>query len=61
MMSLRHPNITQIFGGCWPPPEEEDGEEDRFCNLFSTCIVMEYCELGEFSLPLQIITSSISM
>ncbi|GMI37975.1 hypothetical protein TrRE_jg13433 [Triparma retinervis] len=43
MMTLRHPNIVQIFGGCWPP-QEDDG--DRYCNLFSTCIVMEYCEMG---------------
>jgi serine/threonine protein kinase len=43
MMTLRHPNIVQIFGGCWP--QEEDGG-DRYCNLFSTCIVMEYCQMG---------------
>jgi serine/threonine protein kinase len=42
-MSLRHPNIIQIFGGCWPPAEENS---DQTCNLFSSCIVMEYAPMG---------------
>ena len=43
LMSLRHPNIVQVFGGCWPP---ESGDGDSKCSLFNTCIVMEYCSLG---------------
>ncbi len=43
LISIRHPNIIQVFGGCWPQADES---EDRTCNLFTSCIVMEYCSMG---------------
>ncbi|GMH55838.1 hypothetical protein TrST_g2439 [Triparma strigata] len=42
MMGMRHPNIVQIYGGCWP--QEEGGRSAT--NLFTTCIVMEHCAHG---------------
>jgi serine/threonine protein kinase len=49
LMTLRHPNITMVFGGCWPAEKadgDENGNANMTANLFSSCIVMEYCELG---------------
>ncbi|GMH83292.1 hypothetical protein TL16_g09547 [Triparma laevis f. inornata] len=42
MMGMRHPNIVQIYGGCWP---QEEGPRSA-TNLFTTCIVMEHCAHG---------------
>ena len=53
MTKLRHPNIIQTYGACWPKPNlspfDTSGVTDTTKDGFARCIIMEYAQLGSLN------------
>jgi len=45
MTRLRHPNIIQTYGACWPKSDPKGGRDGGF----GRCIIMEYAQLGSLN------------
>jgi len=45
MTKLRHPNIIQTYGACWPKHDPTSQTVDDF----GRCVIMEYAQLGSLN------------